>query len=107
MNFCAKHKINLFRTDGRFLLCKKKTVTFAKNNNETMNLLVYPKDEKETKEITGFFKKNNINFEYENAHYREIMQDIEESLKDIADGKVFSHEEVMEETRRIMAKYPK
>ena len=72
-----------------------------------MNLLVYPKDEKETKEITVFFKKNNINFEYENAHYREIMQDIEESLKDIADGKVFSHEEVMEETRRIMAKYPK
>ena len=106
MNFCAKHKINLFRTVGRFLLCKK-SATFAKNNNETMNLLVYPKDEKETKEITGFFKKNNINFEYENAHYREIMQDIEESLKDIADGKVFSHEEVMEETLRIMAKYPK
>lgn len=29
MNFCAKHKINLFRTDGRFFAVQKKTVTFA------------------------------------------------------------------------------
>ena len=32
MIFCAKHKINLFRTDGRFLLCKK-SATFAAANN--------------------------------------------------------------------------
>lgn len=24
MNFCAKHKINLFRTDGRFFAVQKK-----------------------------------------------------------------------------------
>lgn len=30
MIFCAKHKINLFRTVGRFLLCKKKQLPLQK-----------------------------------------------------------------------------
>lgn len=30
MNFCAKHKINLLRTVGRFLLCKKKQLPLLK-----------------------------------------------------------------------------
>lgn len=72
-----------------------------------MNLLVYPKDDKQTKEIIGFFKKMNVKFEYETTHYYEVMQDIEESLKDIEVGNVFTHEEVMEEAKQIMEKYPK
>ena len=33
MIFCAKHKINLLRTDGRFFAMQKKCITFVAVNN--------------------------------------------------------------------------
>lgn len=104
MNFCAKHKINLLRTVGRFFAVQKKTVTFAQNNNETiMTLLVYPQDRKQAEILTELFREMKVRFEYDDISYEEIDRAFEKGMRDIAEGNFFTHEEVMAETDAILA----
>ena len=64
--------LNLLRTAGCFLLCKK-VLPLPKNNNETiMTLLVYPQDRKQAEILTGLFREMKVRFEYDDISYEEI-----------------------------------